>query len=413
MTDGADLTLSIGPAYWAVALASPRYARNLGYAMGWLTNAGWFFITAASCLYPAQITMGLVETAEPGFVATPWQTYLVYAAFVLLFFVINLPRIFKTVNWLLMLAVFAINGTAIYLLIGLLVRAQQKQSAQFVFIDFSNYSGWSSDGLVFFLGLLPAVACLSGFDNVTHLTDELDNPKKQVPQVLLGSFGMSYLTGLAMIIVYQFCNVDPESLLEPVGGQPMIQLMQNAFRSFPMTAFGTSMILFCFFTAGASALISWSRLYWSFSREGALPFSRTMSKLSSRDALPINALCWNTILLLGIGTISIGSTTAMNALLGAANLCILTAFITVFGLTLRRGRDVFDPERWFNLGRWGDIAFWISLLWVIFISVMLCMPLYLPVTAEAMNWTSVVYVGVVFLSGLYWFAVYRRQNGDT
>lgn len=381
--------------------------------MGWLTNAGWFFISAASCLYPAQITMGLIETAHPDFVATPWQTYLVYMAFALLFLTINLPKIFKTVNWLLKAVVFAVNGTAVYLFIGLLVRAKPKQSAHFVFVEFSNHSGWSSNGAVFFLALLPAISCLSAFDNVTHLTDELENPKKQVPQVLLGSFLMSYLTALPMIIVYQFCNVDPESLLEPAGGQPIIQLMQNAFRSFPMSAVGASLILFCFFVAGASALISWSRLYWSFSREGALPLSGTMSKLSSHDALPINALCWNTFLVLAIGTISIGSTTAMNALLGAANLCIISAFTAAFGLTLYRGRKVLDPERWMNLGRWGDVIFWLSMLWLILICVMLCMPLYLPVTLETMNWTSVVYVGVIFLSAVYWFAVYSRKNLDT
>ncbi|KAJ3497091.1 hypothetical protein NLG97_g2166 [Lecanicillium saksenae] len=258
---------SSGPAYWAAFLASPKYARSLGYVMGWLTNAAWYF-----------------------------------------------------------LAVFAVNGTAVYLFVGLLVRAYPKQSAHFVFVEFVNESGWSSNGTVFFLALLPAVGCLSAFDNATHLTDELENPKKQVPLVLLISFAMSYLTGLPMIMVYQFCNVSPESLLAAPGGQPLIQLMQNAFRSFPMTAFGTAMIIFCFFTAGASALISWSRLYWSFSREGALPFSGTMSKLSSRDALPINALCWNTFLIVVLGTISIGSTTAMNALLGAANICTLSAF---------------------------------------------------------------------------------------
>lgn len=354
--------------------------------------------------------MGLVEAAHPTYVATAWQTYLVYAGFALLYLVINLPILFRSVNWLLRIAIFAVNGTAIYLLVALLVRAQPKQSAHFVFVEFSNYSGWSSDGTVFFLALLPAVGCLSGFDNATHLTDELENPRKQVPQVLLGSFLMSYFTALPMIVVYQFCNVNPESLLAATSGQPIIPLMQNAFRNFAMTAFGTSMIIFCFSIAGTSALISWSRLYWSFSAEGALPFSKTMSKLSSRDALPINALWWNTFLILSIGAISIGSTTAMNALLGAANLCICTVFGTAFALLLYRGRDTLDAERWFNLGRWGNAIVWLSLLWVSFVSVMLCMPLYLPVTAPTMNWSSVVFIGVIALAGLYWLGVYSRRK---
>lgn len=277
-----------------------------------MTNAGWFFITAACVLYTAQLTMALAVAANPGFVLASWQTYLVYCAYSLLSLAINLPRTFKVVNWLLHAVVFVVNGTAIWLLVALLVRAHPKQSAYVVFIDFVNESGWSSNGAVFFLALLPAYACLSGLDNATHLTDELENPTKQVPQVIIGSFIMNFFTGLPMIVVYEFCNVNPESLLESVGDQPMIQLMLNAFRSLPLTIITSIVVIYGFFVASASSLITWSRLYWSFSREGSLQFSQKMAKLTSRDNLPVYALCWNTVLLIAIGAISIGSSTAVS-----------------------------------------------------------------------------------------------------
>lgn len=279
--------------------------------MGWLTNAGWFFITAATVLYTAQLTMAIVGAASPGFIIAPWQTYLVYCAYALLSLSINLPRTFKIVNYMLRAVIFTLNGTAIWLLVALLVRAYPKQSAHAVFIEFVNQSGWSSDGLVFFLALLPAYAALAGLDNATHLTDELENPQKQVPQVIIGSFFMNFFTALPMIVVYQFCNVDPQSLLDPIGGQPMIQLMLNAFHSLPLTIATTAIVIYSFFVSSAASMITWSRLYWSFSREGSMPFSRTMSKLTSRDNLPIYAICWNTVLLIAIGAISIGSTTAV------------------------------------------------------------------------------------------------------
>ncbi|RJE25244.1 hypothetical protein PHISCL_02394 [Aspergillus sclerotialis] len=400
---------SSGPAYWATVLAPPRYSRPLGYIMGWLTNAGWFFISSACVLYTAQLTMAVIEAANPGFVAESWQTYLVYCAYSLLCLIINLPRAFKTVNYLLTAVIFTCNGTAIWLLVALLVRAHPKQSAHAVFIEFQNASGWSSDGLVFFLALLPAYACLSALDNATHLTDELENPRKKVPQVIIGSFVMNYFTGLSMIVVYEFCNIEPESLLESVGDQPMIQLMLNAFHSLPLTVVTGAVIIYGFFVASASSLVTWSRLYWSFSREGSLPFSSIMSRLTSSNSLPVYALCWNTILLIAIGAISIGSETAMNALLGAANVCISSALVAAFGLVLYRGRKTFDPTRWFKLGRWGDVIFWLATLWTIFITVMLSMPLYLPVTPKTMNWTCVVFGGVVAIAIIYWFAVFSRN----
>ena len=147
-----------------------------------------------------------------------------------------------------------------------------------------------------------------------------------------------------MILVYEFCNVDPTSLLTPLGGQPLMQLMVNGFRSNGMAILGMVLIILCISVAGLASLVSWSRLYWSFSCVGLLPFSRTMSRLSSRDTLPLNALFFNTLLTLLISLISISSYTAMNTLLGAANLCIISTILTALSLVLFRGRKTFDES---------------------------------------------------------------------
>ena len=100
----------------------------------------------------------------------------------------------------------------------------------------------------------------------------------------------------------------------------------------------------------------------------------------------------------------------MNALLGAANICIITAVVTAFGLSLYKGRKTFDQSRWFNLGRWGDAIFWLATLWSIFITVILCMPLYLPVAPASMNWACVVFGGVVVIATIYWLAIFSRRK---
>lgn len=322
--ESLEADLRIGPAHWVITLASARYSQTLGYIMGWLTNAGWFFITAASSLYTAQIMMAMICVAYPEYSPASWHTYLVYCALCLLALAINLPRVFKTVNYMLLATVFTLNGLAIWIFVALLVRANPKQSAHAVFLEYVNESGWS-DGMTFFLALLPAYACLAAFDNATHLTDEVENPTRTIPLVIIGTYAMSFFTALPMIVVYEFCNVDPLSLLEPVGGQPIIQLMLNAFRSVPLTLATSSVIVYSFFVATAAALITWSRLYWSFSREGALPFSKTMARLTSRDSLPVYALCWNTALVIVIGAISIGSTTAVSYISSHLNLVNLFA----------------------------------------------------------------------------------------
>ncbi|KFY92623.1 hypothetical protein V500_04120 [Pseudogymnoascus sp. VKM F-4518 (FW-2643)] len=404
---------SSGPAHWVMVLAPPRYAQLLGYMMGWLTNCAWMCVCAASCLYPAQLLAALIQVAHPDVVIEPWHTYLLYLAVALMGLVTNLPKAFHCVEYLMSASVILINGTAIFLFVSLLVLAKPKASAETVFVDVVNESGWSSNGVVFFLSLIPGLAALGGLDNAVHLTDELAEPRKQVPRIIIGSFLMSFFTGVPIIICYQFSNVDPMALLDPVARQPFVQLLLSGYGSIALTVAGITLVLICILAAYSACIISWSRLYWSFSQNGTLPLSSFTSRLSSTDDLPLYSLVWCTVILAAIGAISIGSLTAMNALLGGAVVCSLIAFATVFALALLKGRDNICESRVFDLGIFGPFCYWTMLIWCLFMTVWLCMPLYLPVTLETMNWTSVVVAGFAAISGIWWVLVFSRQKLTT
>lgn len=392
----------IGPAYWVQHLAPPKYSQFLGYLVGWLTVAAWWFITVANNLYISQITLAVAEALNPGYTAKDWHSYLLYCAFMLVIFLVNLPRVFKILPSLLIAAMVLINFTALYLLISLLVRATPKQSAHDVFVEVVNYSGWESNGVVFFLALLPGVLTVSGFDSVTHITDEVENPTKQVPQVMIGSACLSAIAAFAMAIVYAFCTVNTENLLDPYNHQPVIQMIFDSSRSTAIATVSCVLLIGSVYCASVAAFTSWNRLYWSFAREGGLPFPKAMAKLSSSDALPVNALITNLVMVLALGVIQVGSLTALNGILGGSVVCIIGSFALTLGLALWRGRDFLSQSRWLNLGRWGTPLQVVALVWCVFISIWLCFPLYLPVTVEYMNWTSVVFTGTIALAVAYW-----------
>lgn len=393
----------LGPAFWVQHLAPPKYASFFGFLVGWTTTATWWFIAVASDLYLAQLTLGLAEALNPGFEPPQWQYYLVYCAWALAAFIINLPHIFRALGPVLIGAFAVINGTALFILVSLLVRATPKPSAKQVFVDVVNESGWSSNGIVFFLALLPSVLCVSGFDSVTHITDELDRPTKQVPQVIIGSSVISAITGFTMSIVYAFCIVKPENLLTPFGHQPMIQLLFDSCRSKALATIGSIGVILSFYVANVSTFTSWNRLYWSLSRESQFPCSEWTSKLSATDSLPLNAMIINLALVIVLGAIQIGSLTALNAILGGAVVLTTVSYCLTFGCALWRGREYLPSTRWLNLRRFGTPIRYIALGWCAFISVWLCFPLYLPVTAAYMNWASVVVVGVLVGATIYWF----------
>jgi amino acid transporter len=348
--------------------------------------------------------LALAIALNPGYDPPEWHYYLVYCAWSVALFTVNLPRIFKVLPHLLTAGVVVINATGIYLLIALLVRATPKPTAHQVFVEVVNESGWPSNGVVFFLALLPGMGTVNAFDSITHITDELDNPTKQVPQVMIGYGILASVTGFVMVIVYSFAIVNPLALYDPYGHQPLVQLIFDALRSTALSVIGCLGLILSLFLAGTAALTSWNRLHWSFAREGGLPFSRSMSRLTSTDAVPVNALIADLLLMIAMGAIQIGSLTALNAILGAAVTCGMISYALTFGLALWRGREFLSKDRWLNLGRFGTVLQVTTLLWCVFISIWLCFPLFLPVTLVYMNWTSLVLGCVVVLSTLYWFA---------
>lgn len=350
----------------------------------------------------AETTVGWAEACHPGFTASQWQIYLASVAWAVLLAAVNLPGLFKLLPHMMAAGVLLINCSWIFILVSLLTRVSPKNSAKTVFVDVVNESGWSSNGVVFFLAILPGLLSVSGFDAVTHITDEVPDPQKEIPQVILGSTGLSAITGLAMVIMYAYCTVHPEVLLEPYAHQPIINVLQDGLRSDALFNIAMTAVLGTMYIASVAAMTSWNRLYWSFSRANGLPFSRFTAKLSGSDHIPVNALIVNFFMVIVLGAIGIGSLTALNAIFGSAAICALSSFALCLFMAIRRGRELLDPGRWLNLGRAGLPMQCIALTWAVFASVWLCFPLYLPVTPEYMNWTVVILAGIVGVATVYY-----------
>lgn len=193
------------------------------------------------------------------FVVQPWHYYVIYAATAFVTLLLNIPLV-KVYPYLLKGFAIYINAGALFILIALLVRAHLKQSAKFVFTDFVNLTGWNSNGTVFMLGLLPGTLAVNAFDCASHMAEEMDNPRKQIPQVMIGSAVLSAITRLPMILVYMFCNTHPDNLLTPIGGQPVAQLMLDALDSLPLTIIGILIFIITMAAAATSTMTTFSRI---------------------------------------------------------------------------------------------------------------------------------------------------------
>lgn len=320
----------------------------------------------------------------------------------------NLP-LFNLYPYMLKGLVGYINIGAFFVFIALLVRAHPKQSASFVFADFVNITGWESRGVVFFLGLLPGASAVNGFDGAAHLADEVPEPKRRIPQVMMGSALMSAFSGFPMVITYMFCIVNYDNLLAPVGGQPIAQLMVDSFDSTALTTIGILIYAVCMEAAGICILTAFSRVAWAVAQRGGLPFSPTIATVSKFYQIPANAVMICTALVIAFGAIILGSTTAINAVLGGGIVVIYLSYLIPLCCLLINRESHFPAKRYFNLGKWGYAFNIISVLWIPLITVWLCFPLYLPATGTTMNYAAAVLTGVLLFAAANWFGYSRSR----
>ncbi|KAI0126180.1 putative choline and nitrogen mustard permease [Xylariales sp. AK1849] len=398
-----------GQIFWTAILAPKRFARGLSYTCAWITSAIYLFFAAACILLSSQLIWALVEVVHSTFVIQPWHYYMGYLGATLVALVLNVP-LFKLYPYILKSMVVYINMGALFILIVLLVRTHPKQSASYVFVDIVNNTGWSSNGIVFFLGLLPGATAVNCFEGAAHLAEEMPEPKKNVPRVMMGSALLSAIAGFPMVITYMFCVVNPDNLLTPIGGQPIAQLLHDSLDSEALVIICLLIYIYAMVIAGVCCLTGFSRTVWAVSRQGAMPFSGYISSVNTYYDLPANSVIVGGILIAAIGAIQLGSTTAINAILGGGIVMCYLSYGLVIGSLLYSGRaNVFPRNRYFNIGRFGIFFNIVSLVWIVFITTWLCFPSYIPVTTAYMNYTSAVIGGVLFCAAINWFAWSRKH----
>ncbi|KAK6460258.1 amino acid/polyamine transporter I [Scheffersomyces coipomensis] len=405
--------------HWSYCIAPKGYKKILGFSAGILSCAGWIFSCFSSSYVSSMFLISLAEIYHPDFVAEDYHYYICFAGVTLLGFFLNvfLVRLLPVLTNAL---VFIINAGTLFVIITLLARAHPKQTTDFVFKEITNESGWSSTGVVFFLSLLPSIVSVCLFDGAVHMTDEIDNPKRNIPLVMVIANSISALVAFICAIIYMFCVVNVENLNDPIGGEPIVQLMMDAFESKALTTIGVLCLIFTFIGSTMLYYCTCSRLFWAFAKNNGLPFGKYIGSVSKKYKSPVYAISLVVLICLILGTIMFGSSTALNALLGSAMVCVNLSYIfpiicllirSKFSISPQKRFENFDEDEiqpvleptrrvpYFSLGKFGMPLNVITVVWVCFMMVWLNFPIYYPVTADTMNYASAV-LGVTCVIGI-------------
>ena len=415
--------------HWTYCLAPRRSKRLLSFIVGILSCAGWLFGQFAVAYTSSLFILGLAQVFNPDYVPKDWHYYLIYLGIAVGGYLINVFAVFilPAVNYML---TGVINIGTLFIIITLLVKTKPKQSARYVFESISNETGWSSKGVVFFLSLLPSIASVTFYDGAAHMTDEIPMPERNIPLVMVISNTLSAIIAFLAVIVYMFCVVSPKNMSNPVGGEPIIQIMADSFESKALTAIGVLVIIVSFVGSYLGYACSGSRLTWSFASSGGLPFGNSFfGKVHPKWNTPVNALSLLLTITLILGTVIFGSSTALSAILGSSMVCINLSYIFPIACLLFKSRFTLSPSKrfasndidempivlqertklpYFNLGFLGQILNIISVCWGCFIMVWLNFPTYYPVTSSNMNYACVV-LGITFIVAALTWTFYSRK----
>jgi choline transport protein len=184
---------------------------------------------------------------HPEYTPTNWQQWLVYTGLIWLAAALNIlgSRWLPYFNKLIFLLSI---GTLSATVIALFVAGRHNHApASFIFVDVSSQSGLSSQGFGFVLAISNAVYGFLGSDCGAHLCEEIANPSKNVPKVILYPLIMGLLTAFPFAASLLYSITDLTAVLNTRTGLPLLEIYYQATGSYAAASALLALFAFCFF----------------------------------------------------------------------------------------------------------------------------------------------------------------------
>ncbi|KAJ9483605.1 hypothetical protein VN97_g9796 [Penicillium thymicola] len=400
--------LSGGQYHWVSEFAPPSAQALLSYITGWICVLGWHTGIAGCCYTVANMMVGVIAINYPDtYTYKPWHVTLLVIAVALVALIFNtfLAQKLPLIEGIILIVhCFGFFG----ILIPLWVLSPRVPASE-VFGSIENRGGWDNNGLACMAGLVGPIYALIGPDSAVHMAEEIRDASRVLPMGMVWTLILNGSTGLVMIITFAFCVGDIDKVLESETGFPFIQVFLNATGSVSATTGMTVVIMIMQFCAAISNVATTSRQIYSFARDKGLPFSDFLAQVNPTFTVPLNALCVSLVIVSLLSLINIGSSVAFNAIMSLGTAALLSSYIiSITCVRIRRWRNQpLPPARW-SMGKFTPICDTISIMVLLVIWVFSFFPLTKNVDPTTMNWSVVIFGGVVMVS-LGYYVIYARM----
>jgi amino acid transporter len=271
-------------------------------------------------------------------------------------------------------------------------------------VTFSNFSGekgggvWpqtSSVALLFALSFLLPAYTITGFDASANTAEETVNAAVRVPKGIVTAVAVSGLAGWVMLsaVVMAIPDLERAAAMGPRSfGWIVGSVLPRGLAYLIYIGIAVANYL-----CGLAAVTSASRLAYAFARDGLLPFSRRLKRVSDRYRTPTFAI-WTVALAAACATVY---TPVYEIMAAAAAILLYISYVlpTALGF-FAHGR------RWTVMGPW-DLGRWYRPLAAI--SVLGCLALIVIGVQPPNQKTAWIVGGTLLALTLLWFGGAKRR----
>jgi amino acid transporter len=178
-------------------------------------------------------------------------------------------------------------------------------------VQFENFTGDAGGGVVpfttqgigfaFLLGLSYVCYTITGFDASAHTSEETQDAQVNVPKGMWQAVFWSWVFGLVAVAAYVLTMPDIKEAA--AAGWGSFDYMWNASTMpFALKLFLAIGLVVVNYICALAGLTSTSRMMYAFSRDGGLPASKTLSRVSTKFRTPTFAI-WTSAALALLSTV--------------------------------------------------------------------------------------------------------------
>jgi amino acid transporter len=307
----------------------------------------------------------------------------------------------KIVSWLNNFSV-TVHIVGVFVIVGALFFFAPKQPASFFFERVThNTEGWPY-WWAFIIGLLQALWTFTGYDASASVSEETVDPRRRAPWGMVMAVAVSGIVGYLLLFALTISIQDIEVVLNAKDASgadvpAVLTILVTALGEQAGTLFSALAAMAMWF-CGLSAVTWSSRVIWAFARDAGLPLSKVWRHISPKHSTPVPAI-WLCVTAALVAALYSGAYAVVTSISTIG--LYISYIIPVYLMWRTRGTERELARGPWHLGRYGGMINLISIIWVVFLCIILSIP------DDMRTGKSILAVAVLLT---LWYLFYERRR---